>query len=1268
MIAEPAIHQVGIALGAAALLLCGHSLHAAPPSGSGWNQVWGDEFEGSSLDLGKWQYQSTGLRRQAYNTPGAVAVTGGNLTISTYSKGTTHYTGMVSTNNVFLYTYGYIEARINYDDSPGMWSAFWMQGPTMGNPSIYSVDTNLAGTEIDICEHRVVDANSSNISSKIVGNIHWKGYGADHQSTGYTSPNLDLGGSYHIYGMEWTPTQQKFYIDGVLRWTINNGSNSPVSNRSEYIWLSSEVQSDAEVDWAGPIPAEGYGSIDTTTTKMFVDYVRVYQPAETVANDDFSGRLAPFEPANEATWSSTGGRTNAKAGKLTPITTAGASLRQTLGGLMPDTGYTLTAWGNAGSASPSLFMGVEDHGNPSTGQTLAANAYAQATVPFTTGSSSRSASVVARSNNAGSLAYVDDFLLRRHASVTNGQLESGDSHAWTSYGSTVTVANDGTSYGGDYAWKIPASGSASAAEQVITGLVPNTPYRLTGWTTNGGAGLTFGVKNHGASQVTSTVAASTWTQATVNFTTGPSATGATVFAYRASSAQTAYADAFFVSQPLSAPWTGADVGTVGLVGTSGKLGEKFVLQATGANISGGSDKCHLIHQPLSGDGTLTTRILGADVTSDLTKTGLMFRDTTVSNSRAVALTWNPVTCQIEFLRRSTAGAGPTITSTPPGSVPSPPWLRLTRRGNVFTPYWSADGVSWTRVDIPRTLTLSTALLAGLAFSTGDQTRLGEAAYDHVTLTAAVPDIQITEPAEGTAHAANGGSLRLVATLTGGSGAAIQWSKVDGPGTVTFSSATTATTYATFSAPGIYQLRCSATTAAGTGTDDHTVHVTPLFAADPSLALHLKLDESSGTVVTDSSGTGNHGSTSGAVTWQPTGGKLQGAASLDGADAFLSVPDSSSLDNTSAFTLSCWFKADTFNRYSALLSKRVSASSQNAYGLSWDSEENSGKLRIDINANNDRFLSNTIFSTGTWHHVALVFNGALPSAERAKLYVNGALDQTAAETSTSVINSTAPLLIGRLSTTDTDYFDGMIDSVRFHRRALSAVEIAGLANESTVAAPFVTTGAAPAAMINTPAALASSVDVGSGPAATAQWTKISGPGTAVFGNAAAPATTVTFNQAGAYVLQLTATSSSGQIYQTLAVNASADIGTYNGWKALAWPGLNDQSITGPNADPDHDGNKNLLEWTLHLDPTKADTFKPLVDTTAPGFFFTYTRRKTNPGEALFQVEWSDTLGNNWSTSGVGSPVPVSETSTSETVSVSIPVNSIRRFFRVRVSQP
>ncbi len=1098
--------------------------HAAPPSGAGWDLAWNDEFNGTSMDTSKWNHWLAGPRRDAVNSPSAVSLGDGKLTISTYTLGGTHYTGMIATHNTYLYTYGYIEARINYDSTPGMWSAFWMQSPTMGNPI---GSPNSAGTEIDICEHRKVDGSAVNRDGNIGGVIHWDGYGAAHRSHGYDSGNLGLGTGYHIYGMEWTPTQQKFYINGSLRWTINNNAaNSPVSQRSEFIILSSEVENGG---WSSAVPAGGYGTLATTTTKMEVDYVRVYRRSETVVNGDFEGKIGPFSVANQATWSATGGNNNPAAAKLAPTTSAGATVSQTVRGLLPGTGYTVTAWGNAGTTSPSLAVGANNHGNIEVSQTLTASSHTKATVPFTTGTTNRAASVFAKSNNYGSLAYADDFLLRRHATVNNGQLENAESDAWNSVYGGAIVSGDST-YDGEYAWKIPASGSSAGVEQEIVGLSPSTAYRLSAWTTNGNAGLTFGVKNHGASQVTSAVSSNSWTRATVNFTTGAANTNtsASIFAFRPSSAQTAYADSFFLYQPLVAPWVTQDVSNTGLSGIAGRLGGKFVLQAGGANLGGSADQIHFLHQSITGDATITARILGVDTTAYSAKAGVMIRESTAVGARSASITWGPVNQLADFNYRTTTN-GTAVSASTSRDIIEPPWLRLTRRGNVFTAYRSPDGIAWTRVGSPQTIAMSASALIGIPACSGDTARLAEAAVDNVTVTAAVPDVLITSPAEGTTLSGNGQSLRLTATVTDSGTPAVAWSKVSGPGTVTFANPGLADTSATFSTPGTHILRCSATTAAGTGSDEQTVNVSAATTADPTLALRLKLDESSGTTATDISGNGNHATATGALSWLPAGGMLTGAASFNGTDSYLTVPDNNLLDATSALTLSFWFKANTLGNNTGIVSKRVSFDNNNSYSTFLGLD---GKLTIDLNSNNNRFTSTTTFNAGAWYHVAIVFNGSLAEAERAKLYVNGTLDKTSPETSTSIPNYTAPLYIGIIGPGG-NVFDGLIDEIRFHRRALAAAEIAAIKNETGGFGPNVSAGPAPAAIANTPASLNGSATTESGLAPTALWTKISGPGNLIFADPNSPITTVTFSQAGDYVLRLTATNANGQTFSEIS---------------------------------------------------------------------------------------------------------------------------------------
>lgn len=245
----------------------GRAAHAQGPPGNGWDLAFEDNFDGPGLDP-VWSVAS-GARRDAINTPDAVRVAGGNLVITTYSAGGRHYTGFIGSYSGFLGTFGYWEARINFEDSPGMWSAFWVQSPTMGNP-IGDVPT--AGAEIDIVEHRA-RSGTVDLRNQAQHTLHWDGYGAAHRSAGSLNNNpgpLSLQGNFHVYGLLWTPTEYRFFVDGIHRWTTAQG----LSHRSEFIYLTSEVQNNS---WAGSIPTSGYGALEASQTRMTVDWVRVWR-------------------------------------------------------------------------------------------------------------------------------------------------------------------------------------------------------------------------------------------------------------------------------------------------------------------------------------------------------------------------------------------------------------------------------------------------------------------------------------------------------------------------------------------------------------------------------------------------------------------------------------------------------------------------------------------------------------------------------------------------------------------------------------------------------------------------------------------------------------------------------------------------------------------------------------------------------------------------------------------------------------------------------
>lgn len=248
----------------AAFAFVAHGAFASPPPG--YTLHWSDEFSGTRLDATKWKHWLPGRRRDATNVPEAVTLRDGFLTITTYTERGAHFTGMISTDGIFGARFGYLEARIKWSDSPGMWSAFWCQTPTMGNPK---GDVAAAGAEIDIAEHRAVDEQGKNIAPTVNFGLHWDGYGKDHKNKGHASQDWKLNEGFHTYGFEWTESSYTISIDGKTAWTVNE----PISKRAEFIVLSSEVDDKA---WATHIPAQGYGDRPTSRTKLVVDYVRYY--------------------------------------------------------------------------------------------------------------------------------------------------------------------------------------------------------------------------------------------------------------------------------------------------------------------------------------------------------------------------------------------------------------------------------------------------------------------------------------------------------------------------------------------------------------------------------------------------------------------------------------------------------------------------------------------------------------------------------------------------------------------------------------------------------------------------------------------------------------------------------------------------------------------------------------------------------------------------------------------------------------------------------
>jgi beta-glucanase (GH16 family) len=241
---------------------------ALPPAG--YVLAWSDEFDGAALDARRWTAM-TGARQDAVMTAANAQVRDGLLTLTSSTDAGVHHTAFLTTQGKYLTTYGYFEARIMFNDSPGEWCAFWINSPTNGKPL---GDPGTAGTEIDVVEHRVTDQGGwTALRDMVALNLNWDGYGPDKKNDQRVLALPGGGavqGAWRTYGVLWTRSSYTFYVDGNALWT----STDAISHAPESIQLTCEVD---DGGWAGSVPPGGYGPRSSSTTRMLVDWVRVWQ-------------------------------------------------------------------------------------------------------------------------------------------------------------------------------------------------------------------------------------------------------------------------------------------------------------------------------------------------------------------------------------------------------------------------------------------------------------------------------------------------------------------------------------------------------------------------------------------------------------------------------------------------------------------------------------------------------------------------------------------------------------------------------------------------------------------------------------------------------------------------------------------------------------------------------------------------------------------------------------------------------------------------------
>jgi beta-glucanase (GH16 family) len=230
----------------------------ARPSPRWWRAVTGGDGWGNQ----ELEYYTDRASNVALDGHGHLVITARHQIYRDASGLVRDYTSArIQTEGLFETRYGELEARIQLPAGRGLWPAFWALGANIG-----SVGWPACG-EIDVVENVGSDPFAFH------GSIHGPEPGQPHGyalNVGKRSP-VSLARGFHVYGVDWSPGQLVFTLDGRAF-----GKLTPASLSRGEQWVFDQpfyLLLDLAVGGTGP-GSPGPGT--RFPARMVVDWVRVY--------------------------------------------------------------------------------------------------------------------------------------------------------------------------------------------------------------------------------------------------------------------------------------------------------------------------------------------------------------------------------------------------------------------------------------------------------------------------------------------------------------------------------------------------------------------------------------------------------------------------------------------------------------------------------------------------------------------------------------------------------------------------------------------------------------------------------------------------------------------------------------------------------------------------------------------------------------------------------------------------------------------------------
>ena len=168
------------------------------------------------------------------------------------------------------------------------------------------------------------------------------------------------------------------------------------------------------------------------------------------------------------------------------------------------------------------------------------------------------------------------------------------------------------------------------------------------------------------------------------------------------------------TQPLPSGWLDQDVGTVSAIGSATYSNGTFLINGVGG-MGNTTDAFHFVYQPLLGDGTIIARVVSTN--SNYAVLGVMIRETLAANATYVSLVYPANPGGFYLYDRTTTGGNDSDQFAGFGS-PLPYWVKLSRSGNTFTSYISADDVDWRQVGSSVTISMAQNAYIGMIVDGG----------------------------------------------------------------------------------------------------------------------------------------------------------------------------------------------------------------------------------------------------------------------------------------------------------------------------------------------------------------------------------------------------------------------------------------------------------------------------------------------------------------------------------------------------------------------